>query len=211
MIFLDLDHFKLVNDSMGHTAGDELLQAVAQRLRATLRPGDTVARFGGDEFVVLCEEIADEAAALEVADRLSEALAPSVDLAEGEVFVTASQGVALSGGTSDSASGLLRDADTAMYMAKERGRSRTELFDVQRHAMAHRADAYPQPAPQGLRAGRVPGLLPTHRGPPERTPGRRRGTLALAASAARSAASRRLLVDGRGERAHRPHRRLGAR
>ena len=136
VIFLDLDHFKLVNDSMGHTAGDELLQAVAQRLRATLRPSDTVARFGGDEFVVLCEEIADEAAALEVADRLSEALAPSIDLAEGEVFVTASQGVALSGGTSDTASGLLRDADTAMYMAKERGRSRTELFDIERHAMA---------------------------------------------------------------------------
>jgi diguanylate cyclase (GGDEF)-like protein/PAS domain S-box-containing protein len=136
VIFLDLDHFKLVNDSMGHTAGDELLRAVAERLRETLRPSDTVARFGGDEFVVLCEEIADEEAALEVAERLSEALAPSVDLAEGEVFVTASQGVALSGGTSDTASALLRDADTAMYMAKERGRARTELFDVERHAMA---------------------------------------------------------------------------
>ncbi len=173
VIFLDLDHFKLVNDSMGHTAGDELLQAVAQRLRATLRPGDTVARFGGDEFVVLCEEIADEAAALEVADRLSEALAPSVDLAEGEVFVTASQGVALSGGTSDSASGLLRDADTAMYMAKERGRSRTELFDVERHAMVieqmhtrsqlHRAlergefEVYYQPIVD-LQSGRLAGV-----------------------------------------------------
>jgi diguanylate cyclase (GGDEF)-like protein/PAS domain S-box-containing protein len=136
VIFLDLDHFKLVNDSMGHTAGDELLQAVAQRLRAALRPSDTVARFGGDEFVVLCEEIADEEAALDVARRLSDALAPPIDLTEGEVFVTASQGVAISGRASDSASGLLRDADTAMYMAKERGRSRTELFDLQSHAMA---------------------------------------------------------------------------
>jgi len=136
VIFLDLDHFKLVNDSMGHTAGDELLRAVAHRLRATVRPSDTVARFGGDEFVILCEEIADESAAVEVAERLSTALGPSINLDQGEVFVTASQGVAVSGGQSDSASGLLRDADTAMYMAKERGRARTEVFDLERHAVA---------------------------------------------------------------------------
>jgi diguanylate cyclase (GGDEF)-like protein/PAS domain S-box-containing protein len=136
VIFLDLDHFKLVNDSMGHTAGDELLQAVAHRLRESVRPGDTVARFGGDEFVVLCEEIVDETAAVEVSERLSAALGPAINLPEGEIFVTASQGVAISGEDGDSASGLVRDADTAMYMAKERGRARTMVFDPQRDSTA---------------------------------------------------------------------------
>ncbi len=82
MIFLDLDGFKLVNDSMGHAAGDELLKAVAKRLRAAMRPSDTVARFGGDEFVVLCEEIADEQTAFEIAERIAEALSQPIELFE---------------------------------------------------------------------------------------------------------------------------------
>jgi diguanylate cyclase (GGDEF)-like protein/PAS domain S-box-containing protein len=136
VIFLDLDRFKLVNDSMGHTAGDELLKVVAERLRAAVRPSDTVARFGGDEFVVLCEEIADEGSAFEIAERLAGALGKPIDLTEGEIFVTASQGLAFSGVGDDSASGLLRDADSAMYMAKERGRARIEAFDPQSHGVA---------------------------------------------------------------------------
>ncbi len=136
VIFLDLDGFKLVNDSMGHTTGDELLKAVARRLRAALRPSDTVARFGGDEFVVLCEEIADEQEAFEIAERMAEALCQPIELPEGEIFVTASQGLAISGGEGDTASGLLRDADTAMYVAKERGRSLIEVFDRHSHGVA---------------------------------------------------------------------------
>jgi diguanylate cyclase (GGDEF)-like protein/PAS domain S-box-containing protein len=136
VIFLDLDRFKLVNDSMGHTAGDELLKVVAERLRAAVRPSDTVARFGGDEFVILCEEIADDDAAFDIAQRLADALAQPIDLSEGEIFITASQGLAFSGAGDDSASGLLRDADGAMYMAKERGRARIEAFDPQGHGVA---------------------------------------------------------------------------
>jgi EAL domain-containing protein (putative c-di-GMP-specific phosphodiesterase class I) len=100
-----------------------------------MRPSDTVARFGGDEFVVLCDEIANESVAVEMAGRLTDALRPPVALTEGEVFVSASVGVALSGGDRDSAASLLRDADTAMYMAKERGRARIEVFDPKSHGI----------------------------------------------------------------------------
>jgi len=135
VIFLDLDRFKLVNDGMGHAAGDRLLETVAQRLQRIMRPSDTVARFGGDEFVVMCDEITDASVAVEIAERLMEALSPAISLAEGETFVTASLGLALSGGDRDTAASLLRDADTAMYMAKERGRARIEVFEPKSHAM----------------------------------------------------------------------------
>lgn len=134
VIYLDLDRFKLVNDGMGHGAGDRLLEVVADRLLAAVRPSDTVARFGGDEFVVLCEEITDKAVAVEVAERLMTVLSDPVELDEGEIFVTASVGLAISGCLGDSAISLLRDADTAMYLAKERGRSRIEIFHQQSHA-----------------------------------------------------------------------------
>jgi diguanylate cyclase (GGDEF)-like protein/PAS domain S-box-containing protein len=135
VLFVDLDRFKLVNDGMGHAAGDALLETVAQRLAQVMRPSDTVARFGGDEFVVLCDEIADEAVAVAMAERLTDVLRPPVVLADGEIFVSASVGVALSGGDKDSAASLLRDADTAMYMAKERGRARIEVFDPKSHGI----------------------------------------------------------------------------
>ncbi|HLM95425.1 MAG TPA: EAL domain-containing protein [Acidimicrobiales bacterium] len=135
VIFLDLDRFKLVNDGMGHAAGDRLLETVAQRLQRIMRPSDTVARFGGDEFVVMCDEISEAPVALRMAERLMEALSPAVSLAEGETFVTASLGLALSGDDRDTAASLLRDADTAMYVAKERGRARIEVFDPKSHAL----------------------------------------------------------------------------
>ena len=132
VIFLDLDHFKLVNDSLGHAVGDELLGAVATHLRSAVRPSDTVARFGGDEFTVLCEDIADEPAARGAALRLAAALRQPVQLPGGEVFVSASIGIALSG-EEDTALTLLRDADTAMYRAKDQGRARLEVFRVATH------------------------------------------------------------------------------
>jgi diguanylate cyclase (GGDEF)-like protein len=128
VLFLDLDRFKLVNDTRGHLGGDGLLKVVADRLRSAVRPGDTVARFGGDEFVVVCEEVRDAAEATALADRLRETLAAPIDLDGGQLFVTASVGVAVSQ-RGDSPERLLRDADGAMYRAKERGRARTELFD----------------------------------------------------------------------------------
>ena len=125
----------MVNDSLGHAAGDELLRAVADRLRESLRPDDVIARFGGDEFTVLVERVADEAAAMEMADRVLAILSRPVNLSHGETYVSASLGVAISQqGTSGAE--LLRNSDTAMYVAKRRGRGRAELFAPLSHTNA---------------------------------------------------------------------------
>ena len=136
VLFLDLDRFKVINDSLGHSAGDRLLVAVADRLSATMGPTDIVARFGGDEFTILCHNVTSEETAELVAERLSQAIARPVALIEGEVFVTASVGIALSGTPGDTPETLLRNADAAMYRAKDNGRDRAELFDAKTH---HRA------------------------------------------------------------------------
>ena len=133
--FLDLDRFKLVNDGLGHGAGDDLLQAVAQRIAGSLREEDTVARFGGDEFTILWEGLADEAEAVVVARRVLEELQRPFDLQGSPVYVSASIGVALTDGTALPSS-LLRDADAAMYMAKDEGRGRVAVFDGKGHAVA---------------------------------------------------------------------------
>jgi len=128
VLFLDLDHFKVINDSLGHSAGDRLLVTIADRLRTAVRPNDTVARFGGDEFTVLCQSVPDERVANEIADRIATAVSKPVHLSEGEVFVTVSVGIALSGGEMETTETLLRNADAAMYGAKEHGRARVELY-----------------------------------------------------------------------------------
>jgi len=128
VLFLDLDQFKLVNDSLGHAAGDELLAAVAPRLEQALRPGDTVARFGGDEFAILAEDVGNERGATRIAERIAEALARPFILREREHFVSASTGIAIGGG-SELPEGLIRDADSALYRAKEHGRGGYEIFD----------------------------------------------------------------------------------
>ena len=128
VLFLDLDRFKLVNDSRGHAAGDELLIGVAERLREVLRPADTVARFGGDEFVMICQDAGEVGHAMRVADRVAEALRAPFRLGADDMFLNVSIGIAVSdGGTS--AAELLRDADAAMYQAKDQGRGRCEFFD----------------------------------------------------------------------------------
>ena len=129
LILLDLDRFKWVNDSLGHAAGDELLDGVARRLEQAVRLEDTVGRFGGDEFTVLCEEVKDEAHAVAVAERLAEALRAPVRVADRELVVEASIGIALAGGAGHTAESVLREADTAMYRAKERGKGRYQVFE----------------------------------------------------------------------------------
>jgi diguanylate cyclase (GGDEF)-like protein/PAS domain S-box-containing protein len=125
LLYLDLDGFKLVNDTMGHTAGDELLAAVGDRLRSAVREGDVVARFGGDEFVVLAPGVRTRDGATQLAERLAAALAPPVVLSDGTVETSASIGVVFDlGRTADA---LLRDADTALYRAKQEGRGRYEV------------------------------------------------------------------------------------
>jgi diguanylate cyclase (GGDEF)-like protein len=129
LLFVDLDHFKVVNDSLGHAAGDEVLVQAGDRLRRTLRPVDTIARFGGDEFVILCEDAAGRAEAEEIAGRISIELARPFKISGQEVVLTASTGIVIANDTHTDAGALLRDADTAMYRAKERGRANSQVFD----------------------------------------------------------------------------------
>jgi diguanylate cyclase (GGDEF)-like protein/PAS domain S-box-containing protein len=130
VLLLGLDHFKLVNDSFGHDSGDLMLRLVTQRLESFVRPGDLLARFSGDVFCLLLQDVASEAEALEMADRIGAAMAAPYQLDGDEVFVTMSVGVALSGADDAIATPetMLRDADVALHRAKDRGRARTELF-----------------------------------------------------------------------------------
>ncbi|TAF28875.1 MAG: EAL domain-containing protein [Oscillatoriales cyanobacterium] len=138
VLFLDLDRFKVVNDSLGHAIGDRLLVAIAQRLTACLRVGDTVARLGGDEFVLLLEDIDGVNEADSIVKRLQKTITSPILLDGHEVFITASIGIALSSGEYEEPTSLLRDADTAMYRAKELGRARHEVFNSSMHAHALR-------------------------------------------------------------------------
>lgn len=128
VFFLDLDRFKVINDSLGHAVGDRLLVAVAKRLCGVLRRSDTVARLGGDEFTIVSPLVADEREAMRVAQRVAAAIEAPFSLDGREVFTTASIGIALSHGGGDPDE-LMRDADAAMYRAKENGKARCELFD----------------------------------------------------------------------------------
>jgi len=141
ILFLDLDHFKLINDSLGHHAGDALLRAVAPRLRSHLRPGDIVARFGGDEFGILIDRLADDSEAIAIAERVASAFAQPFSMQGVDHFVNASIGIAVarvSDGRPTNAELLIRDADAAMYRAKESGRNRSVLFDAEMRATAQR-------------------------------------------------------------------------
>jgi diguanylate cyclase (GGDEF)-like protein/PAS domain S-box-containing protein len=134
-IFLDLDNFKVVNDSLGHAAGDQLLVELARRLLATVRPGDLVARFGGDEFVVVCQDVGeDDAVAL--AERIGEALRHPVTLGGVELRPAASVGVTVQTGEHTAAEELIRDCDIAMYQAKAAGKGRITVLDSDARAQA---------------------------------------------------------------------------
>jgi diguanylate cyclase (GGDEF)-like protein/PAS domain S-box-containing protein len=127
VLFLDLDRFKLLNDSHGHVAGDRVLVEIARRLRSVTRPGDLVARLGGDEFVVVCDHLSAPEEALEIAGRVLAVVREPVTLGDREVVVTTSIGIA--GAPGEDPDAVLRAADAAMYLAKERGRDRAETFD----------------------------------------------------------------------------------
>jgi diguanylate cyclase (GGDEF)-like protein len=128
VLFIDLDRFKLINDSLGHETGDQVLIEIAQRLDDALRSSDTAARFGGDEFIVLCEDIADEQQAIRIAERIIRNIERPMQLERDNTFVTASIGVVVASEDDSDPEVLIREADAAMYRAKKRG-VRCELFD----------------------------------------------------------------------------------
>ena len=128
VLFIDLDDFKVLNDTLGHARGDDVLAAAAMRVSASLRPSDTAARLGGDEFAVLLDDVGDEERALSIAIRLADALREPLDLGDVSPVIAASIGVAISGTDGETADDLLRNADVAMYAAKSSSRGRAELF-----------------------------------------------------------------------------------
>jgi diguanylate cyclase (GGDEF)-like protein/PAS domain S-box-containing protein len=136
LLYLDLDRFKAINDSLGHQAGDELLIGTARRLERCLRPGDTLARLGGDEFTVLLDSVSSEADATSVAERIHEELAAPLVVRGYEMFTSVSVGIALSSAGYERPEDMLRDADTAMYRAKAGGRARHQVFGGDMHQRA---------------------------------------------------------------------------
>ena len=133
-LYLDLDRFKIVNDSLGHLVGDELLKAVSRRLESCLREGDALARLGGDEFAILLNSLGDETQANAIAFRIQKTLSTPIAIGGREVFTTASIGIAFGRPTYGTPDEIMRDADRAMYHAKSRGKARHELFDADMHA-----------------------------------------------------------------------------
>jgi diguanylate cyclase (GGDEF)-like protein len=136
LLLLDLDDFKTINDSLGHSSGDEVLRVVAERLRGCLGPGDLAARLGGDEFAVLVPEVADEGEAVALGERMAAILRTPVTVSGREVLARASVGVRLARGGDENPERLLRDADMAMYAAKTAGRAGVRVFDTAMHTRA---------------------------------------------------------------------------
>lgn len=136
VLFIDLDRFKIVNDSLGHLFGDELLVAIARRLEICLRDGDTIARLGGDEFTILLDGIADYSDAHRVAERVQEVLEQPFNIAGRDLFITASVGIKYSGIDDEQPEDIMRDADTAMYCAKALGKAQYQVFDAKMHTHA---------------------------------------------------------------------------
>jgi diguanylate cyclase (GGDEF)-like protein/PAS domain S-box-containing protein len=136
VLFLDLDRFKAINDSLGHLVGDELLIGVSRRLESCLREGDSLARLGGDEFAIFLNELRDEAQANAIAFRIEDAFSTAFPIGGREVFTSTSIGIAFSAFRYNTPDEIMRDADTAMYHAKARGKARHEVFDANMHAQA---------------------------------------------------------------------------
>jgi diguanylate cyclase (GGDEF)-like protein/PAS domain S-box-containing protein len=134
VFFLDMDRFKIINDSLGHAIGDQLLVVVGRKLADCIRPGDTIARLGGDEFAILLENIIDLAFTVNVAERIQKKLAVPIDIKNHKIFTSISIGIALSSSGYERPEQVLRDADIAMYEAKGRGNGSYEIFDTAMHA-----------------------------------------------------------------------------
>ena len=137
VLFLDLDHFKIVNDSLGHSIGDALLKAVAIRLKAAVREGDTVARVGGDEFTIVLQELATREDAAVVAEKVLQTIAEPVEIMGHRLYVTTSIGITLFPDDGDDAETLLKNADNAMYRAKAEGRNTYQMSTQELNRSTH--------------------------------------------------------------------------
>ena len=208
VLFIDLDRFKLINDSLGHECGDELLMAIAERLGGVLRASDSIGRLGGDEFAVLCEVDAAPAA-MRIAEHIATAVEAPVDLQSGQVVVSASIGIALSHG-SPSATSLLENAGRGDVPGQ--GTRQGPHRDLRReHAHPHAAPPPGRERPaRGNRAGTTRRLLPAHSAARRRPNHSGRGARTLARPRPRARAARRLHPGRRGDRADRAARGLGA-
>ena len=183
VLFIDLDDFKVLNDTLGHARGDDVLIAAAARVDASLRPSDTAARLGGDEFAVLLDDVGDEQTALAIAIRLADTLRQPIELGDATPTIAASIGVALSGTGDETADDLLRNADVAMYAAKASGsRGRAEVFRLDVPCRGRRPPGHRRSAPWRRPAGRATPRLPADRGARQRRGRRARGPGSLAAT-----------------------------
>ena len=209
LMYVDLDHFKRVNDTLGHSAGDQLLSVVAHRLKACTKDGDTVARLGGDEFTVLLRNVGDAETARSIADRVIRSLALPANLGGREYQMRASVGVTLFPDDSVDLEEVIRHADLAMYRAKAQGRGRAIFFEPRNGATTrqfHRQRPASRTAP-----ARTFIVLSTAVLARRQSPVRCRGAAALADPVRRHQAARRIHPRGRTFRAHHRHRRLRAR
>ena len=211
VLLLDLDRFKVVNESLGHAVGDQIIAAVGRRFGEAIRPGDTLARLGGDEFAVLLDGITDEVGARLIAERLVDTLAEPFPVDGRDITVGVSVGVAVATAGRSGAADLLRDAEIALYRAKaEPGGPRRRL----RVEHGRRVDGTPgagQRPPPGGRAGRAAAPLPAARRPANRSRRRPRGAGPLGAPDARPAGPRRVHPARRGDGPDPGDRRVGAR
>jgi diguanylate cyclase (GGDEF)-like protein len=201
VLFLDLDNFKVVNDSLGHKVGDQLLVDAAQRIQSCLRPEDTAARLGGDEFTVLLEDVAEPGDAIRVAERILEQLAAPFKLDRQEVFSSPSIGIALSSPGHDGPEALVRNADVAMYQAKVNGKARYQLLEPSMNARAKERLELETDLHRAIERGELRVLLPAHRVPQDRSDYRDGGAGAMGAARTR---------DGLPRRVHPARRRCGA-
>ena len=155
ILFVDLDRFKAVNDTYGHHVGDELLMAVAERLTGLLRPGDTLARLAGDEFVIMCEDLDDASQVEQIAARVNHALGEAFMLSSTVVQVSASVGIAFAGPPDSIPDNVLRDADTAMYQAKRKGGGRHGIVDLREQGLAAHRASLSRDLPEALARGEL--------------------------------------------------------
>ena len=209
MLYLDLDRFKIVNDSLGHMVGDELLIAASRRLESCLRPGDALARLGGDEFAVLLNGLNDDAQANAIAGRIQDALSAPFSIGGREVFTSASIGIAFGPAHYTNPDEIMRDADTAMYHAKSRGKARHEVFDADMHARVRDRLSLENDLRRAIASQRLRGALPADRVAGLRHVRRVRVAGALDAQR-RAGLAGHVRADRRGARADRAARHLGA-